>query len=62
MMKRELAKATMEQLREDDRVNDVLLDENEKGLFVEATASNRMDARSLRDDLNQYPVFVKVVT
>lgn len=61
-MEYELAEAAAEKLSKDDRVQDAEVDKNEKGIFVRAMANDRLDARDLKQNLDAYPVFVKVET
>lgn len=60
-MKQELAEATANKLREDDRVDTAEIDRNEKGIYVKALCHDRMAARELKGDLGAYPVFVQVM-
>jgi hypothetical protein len=60
-MKQELAEATVKKLESDKRVNEAKVCENDKGIYVEARARDRMAAQKLQQDLGSFPVFVDVV-
>jgi len=59
-MQSELAKATADKLNKDNRVESAEVEQNEKGVFVNVTAVDRMAARDLKGDLGEYPVYVEV--
>lgn len=61
-MKESLAKASAKKLENDDRVEWAEVDRNEKGIYIEARAIDRMAARDLKGDLDEYPVYVEVIS
>lgn len=59
-MKHELAEASAEKLRNDNRVESAEAKVNEKGPYVEVEATDVMAARDLKSELSAYPVWVEV--
>lgn len=59
-MERQLAEATADKLRDDNRVDRAEVRENNKGVFVKVTATDRYAKGDLKADLSEYPVYVKV--